>query len=74
MLVDDEDSTFARNVGRIGDKIKQQPWIVVVYWSLERQMYCKYENNRQCEGTTVLEAIKNTSSMIINAFHLPLCL
>ena len=25
----------------------------MVYWSLERQMYCKYLNNIQCEGPAV---------------------
>ena len=57
MLVDDEDTTFAQIFGRICDRIIQQPWIVVVYLSLERQMYCKYANNRQLEGTAVLDAI-----------------
>ena len=57
MLVDDKDVTFARIVGRICDEIKQQPLIVVVYWSLERQMYCKYVNNRQRDGTAVLDVI-----------------
>ena len=57
MLVDDEDSTFSRIVGRICDEIKQKPLIVVVYWSLERQMYCKYVNNRQREGPSVHDAM-----------------
>ena len=35
------------------DKRKQQPWIVAVYRSLERQMYCKYWNNIQCEGLAI---------------------
>ena len=61
MLVDDEDATFARIVGIIGDKIIQQPWIVVVYRSLERQMYCKYANNRQREVTAVLDTINRIS-------------
>ena len=57
MLVDDEDATFTRIVGRICEKIKQQPLIVVVYWSLERQMYCKYVNNQQLDGPAVHNAI-----------------
>ena len=57
MLVDDKDAMFARIVGVICDVIKQQLWIVVVYWSLERQMYCKYVNNRQSERTAVYDAI-----------------
>ena len=35
------------------DKRKQQPWIVAVYWSLERQFFCKYLNNIQCDGPAV---------------------
>ena len=58
MLVDDEDATFARNFGRICDEIKQQPWIVVVYQSLERQIYSKYVNNKQHESPAVHDAIK----------------
>ena len=46
----------------------------MVYGSLERQMYCKYVNNQQREGPAVHEAIKNSSSIIINESHLPLCL
>ena len=57
MSVDEENATFACIVGGICDVIKQQPWIVVVYWSLERQMYCKYVNNRQHEGPEVHDAI-----------------
>ena len=57
MLVDDEDATFARIVGKICDEIKQQPWIVVVYWSLERQIYCKYVNHQQREGPAVHDVI-----------------
>ena len=29
----------------------------MVYRSLEQQVYCKYTNNRQREGTAVLDAI-----------------
>ena len=58
MLVDDEDATFARIVGRICDEIKQQPWIVVVYQTLERQIYCKYLNNQQREGPEIHRVIK----------------
>ena len=57
MLVDDEDVTFAHIVGRICDEIKQQPWIVVVCWLLEKQMYCKYVNNQQREVPAVHDAI-----------------
>ena len=53
MLVDDEDAMFARIVGKICDKIKRQTLIVAVYRSLERQKYCKYLNNIQCEGPVV---------------------
>ena len=53
MLVDDKEATFACIVDRIYDKIKQQPWIVAVYQSLERQMYAKYVNNQQREVTAV---------------------
>ena len=42
-----------RIVGKICDKIKQQLWMVAVYWSLERQMYCKYLNNGQRGGPAV---------------------
>ena len=38
---------------KICDKRKRKPWIVAVYRSLERQMYCKYLNNIQCEGPAV---------------------
>ena len=48
--VDDEDKMFSRVVSRVCDVIKQQPLIVAVYRSLERQMYFKYVNNRQSEG------------------------
>ena len=58
MSVDEENATFACIVGGICDVIKQQPLIVVVYRSLERQMYCKCVNNRQYYGTVVLNAIK----------------
>ena len=57
MLVDDEEANFARTVDRICDEIKQQPLIVVVYRSLERQMYSKYVNNQQREGPVVHDAI-----------------
>ena len=53
MSVDDDDATSARIVGGLCDIIKQQPWIVAVYCPLERQMYCKYVNNRQREGPAV---------------------
>ena len=53
MLVDEKDTTFARIFGRICDKRKGQPQIVAVYWLLERQIYCKYLNNIQCEGPAV---------------------
>ena len=53
MLVDHEDAMFARIVGKIRDKRKQQPCIVAVYRSLERQVYCKYLNNIQCDGPAV---------------------
>ena len=57
MLVDYEDATFVCIIGGICDVIKQQPWIVVVYRSLERQMYCKYVKNQQRERTAVYDAI-----------------
>ena len=57
MLVDYEDAMFVFIIGGICDVIKQQPWIVVVYRSLERQMYCKYVNNKQSERTAVYDAI-----------------
>ena len=47
MLVGDEDATFARIVGGVCGKIKQQPLIDAVNRSLEQQMYCKYLNNTQ---------------------------
>ena len=53
MLVDHEDAMFARIVGNIFDKIKQQPCIVGVYRLLEQQVYCKYLNNIQCDGPEV---------------------
>ena len=53
MLVDHKDSMFARTVGKICDKIKQQPCIVEVYWSLEQQVYCKYLNNIECDGPEI---------------------
>ena len=53
VLVDDEDATFARIVGKTCKKRKRQPWIVSVYRSLERQIYCNYWNNIQCEGPSV---------------------
>ena len=57
MLKDDEYVTSACFVGIICDEIKQQPWIVVVYRLLERQIYCKYVNNQQREGPAVHDAI-----------------
>ena len=72
-LVNNEDATFARIFGRICDEIKQQPWIVVVYHSLEWKFYCKYVNSRQHEGTALLDPIMNSSSIIINALHFSLC-
>ena len=42
VLVDDEDAMFARIVGKICNKRKQQPRKVAVYRSLERKMYCNY--------------------------------
>ena len=53
VLVDNENTMFARIVGNICDKRKQQPRIVAVYWLLERQIYWKYLNNIQCEGLAV---------------------
>ena len=58
VLVDDEESTFAYIVDRIYDKLKQKPWIVAAYRSLERKMYAKYVNNQQREGPAVNDAIK----------------
>ena len=58
MLVDDEEATFAYIVDRICDKLKQKPWKVAVYWSLERKMHEKYVNNQHCEGPAVNDAIK----------------
>ena len=63
VLVDDKDATFARIVGRICDEIKQQPWIVVVYWLLERQIYCKYVNNQQLESPAVHDAINKIAAL-----------
>ena len=57
MLVDDEEATFSCIVDIICDKIKQKPWIVAVYRSLERKMYAKYGNNQQCRGPAVNDAI-----------------
>ena len=56
--VEDEDATFTHIVGGVCDVIKQQPWIVMGYCLLERQIYCKYVNNKQREGTAVLNEIK----------------
>ena len=53
MLVDDEDAMFECTVGKICDKIKQQPCIVAVYRSLKQQVYCKYLNSIQCDGPAV---------------------
>ena len=58
MLVDDKELTFNRIFDRICDEIKQQPRIVLVYWSLECQMYSTYVNNQQCEGPELHDAIK----------------
>ena len=66
MLVDDEEATFACIVDIICDKIKQQTWIVVVYRSLERQMYEKCVNNQQCEGPEVHEAINKISVLLLS--------
>ena len=55
--MDKEEATFARIVDRICDEIKEQPWIVVVYWSLERQIYSKYVKNQQREGLAVHDVI-----------------
>ena len=38
---------------KICDKRKRQPWIVMFYRLLERQMYCIYFNNIQCEVPAV---------------------
>ena len=48
------------------DKRKQQPWIVAVYWSLERQMYCKYVNNQQREGPAVLDSINKIAVVLLS--------
>ena len=53
MLVDDEDSTFARIVWKICHKRKRQPWIVAVYRSLERQIYFNCWKEIQCEDQAV---------------------
>ena len=71
--MDDEDATFACIVGKICDAIKQQPWIVVVYLSLERKMYCEYVNNMQCEGTAVLDAINKISVLLLSMNCTKLC-
>ena len=57
MLVDDEEAMFACIIDRICDKLKQKPWIVAVYQSLERKMYAKYVNNQQREVPAVNGAI-----------------
>ena len=57
VLVDEEESMFACVVDIICDKLKQKPWIVAVYWSLQRKIYAKYVNNQQCEGTAVNDKI-----------------
>ena len=65
MLVDHEDAIFARIVGKICDKIKQQPCKVSVYWSLEQQVYYKYLNNIKCDGPEVrCRRIKILSNML----------
>ena len=51
--VDDEDAAFARIVGGVCDVIKEQLWTVVVYWSLERKIYCTSVKNIQREGPAV---------------------
>ena len=61
MLLDDKYATLAHIIGRICDEIKQQPWKVVVYRSLERKMYCKYVNNQQREGPAVHDVINKIS-------------
>ena len=38
---------------KICNKRKWQPWIVAVYWSLERQMHCNCRKHIQCEGPEV---------------------
>ena len=38
---------------KICDNIKQQPCIVAVYWSLDRQVNCKYLYNIQCDDPAV---------------------
>ena len=43
----------ARIVWNICNKRKQQPWIVAVYRSLERQMYCNFWKHIQCECPAV---------------------
>ena len=64
---------FSCIVDRIRDKLKQKPWIVAVYRSLQRKMYAKYVNDQQRGGPGVNVKIKNNSSKIINESHLPLC-
>ena len=61
MLVDDKEATFAHIVDKICDETKQRPWIVVVYRSLEQQMYSKYVNNQQREVPAVHDAINKIS-------------
>ena len=53
MLIDHEDAMFACIVGKICDKIKQQPCIVAAYRLLERQVYFKYLINIKCDGPAV---------------------
>ena len=57
MLIDDKEATFACIFDIIWDKLKQKPWIVAVYRSLERKIYAKYVNNQQREGPAVNDEI-----------------
>ena len=53
MLVNDEDATFARIVGKYVISKYKKLCIVAVYRSLEQKKYCKYLNNIQCEVPVV---------------------
>ena len=53
VLIDEEEAMFAWIFDIICDKLKQKPWIVVVYRLLQRKMYAKYVNNQQREGPAV---------------------
>ena len=44
VLADHEEAMVAHIVWKICNKIKQQPWIVAVYWSLERKCIVIVEN------------------------------